>query len=236
MSETDDDDGFDKEAVREELREKYERDKRERETTERMSDLLLKGATMTNSHCGACGDPFFRQNGTTFCPSCHGGPEGVEASVDDADQGSDGQGHASQHARDEASAAATGRADDAAGRDDDPADAGPVAPGDSPATPGTGDAHESGRRTPPQSEPATEQPSTDSTRRRAPADTGQEPNRAHASAPGSTAGDRADAHDSLVAALEHFAREAASTDDPRYARECLEAAREAAEALSALRS
>ena len=232
MSETDDDDGFDKEAVREELREKYERDKREREATERMSDLLLKGATMTNSHCGACGDPFFRQNGTTFCPSCHGGPEGVEASVDDADQ----QDHTTQEPTDEAETAASGPADGAAGSDSAPADARAFAPGESPATPGTGDAHEPAGRSPPQSEPATERPSADSAQDRAPADPDPGTDRVPAPAAGPTPGDRADAQDSLVAALEHFAREAAATDDPRYARECLEAAREAAEALSALRS
>ncbi|MFD1586414.1 Sjogren's syndrome/scleroderma autoantigen 1 family protein [Halorientalis brevis] len=61
---------FDKEAEREKLREKYERDKQNRESTERMSDLLLKGATMTNSHCGTCGDPIFRHEGQQFCPTC----------------------------------------------------------------------------------------------------------------------------------------------------------------------
>jgi uncharacterized Zn finger protein (UPF0148 family) len=61
---------FDKEAERERLREKYERDKAKREATERMSDLLLKGATMTNAHCGECGDPVFRHDGQEFCPSC----------------------------------------------------------------------------------------------------------------------------------------------------------------------
>lgn len=91
MSETEDDDGgIDKEALREELREKYEADDAERDATQRMSDLLLKGATMTNSHCGTCGDPLFRQNGTTFCPTCHGGPEGVEASAPTTDP--DGKG------------------------------------------------------------------------------------------------------------------------------------------------
>ncbi|ELY70442.1 hypothetical protein C488_18550, partial [Natrinema pellirubrum DSM 15624] len=69
---------FDKEAEREKLREKYEQDQKEREATQRMSDLLLKGATMTNAHCGTCGDPLFQQNGTTFCPSCHGNPDAVE--------------------------------------------------------------------------------------------------------------------------------------------------------------
>ena len=236
MSETDDDGGFDKEAVREELREKYEKDKREREATERMSDLLLKGATMTNSHCGACGDPLFRQNGTTFCPGCHGGPDGVEASVDDADQGASDEDHTTQDSTEEASVPATGRADDAAGTENDPADARAFAPNESPATPDTSDAHEPARRRAPQSEAAAERPSADSTRGRGPADTGPKPDRTRLPAAASSGGDRADAHDSLVAALEHFAREAAATDDPRYARECLEAAREAAEALSALRS
>jgi uncharacterized Zn finger protein (UPF0148 family) len=62
--------GFDKEAERERLREKYDRDQEEREATQRMSELLLKGATMTNSHCDACGDPIFRHDGRTFCPTC----------------------------------------------------------------------------------------------------------------------------------------------------------------------
>ncbi|MEA5388710.1 Sjogren's syndrome/scleroderma autoantigen 1 family protein [Haloarculaceae archaeon H-GB11] len=61
---------FDKEAERERLREKYERDKAKREATEQMSDLLLKGATMTNAHCGECGDPIFRHEGQEFCPTC----------------------------------------------------------------------------------------------------------------------------------------------------------------------
>ena len=61
---------FDKEAEREKLREKYEQDQQEREATERMSDLLLKGATMTNAHCGTCGDPVFRYEGQEFCPTC----------------------------------------------------------------------------------------------------------------------------------------------------------------------
>ncbi|MUV90902.1 hypothetical protein GJ629_14200, partial [Halapricum sp. CBA1109] len=61
---------FDKEAERERLREKYDEEEDDRETTERMSELLLKGATMTNAHCGECGDPIFRYEGQEFCPSC----------------------------------------------------------------------------------------------------------------------------------------------------------------------
>jgi uncharacterized Zn finger protein (UPF0148 family) len=61
---------FDKEAERERLREKYERDEEKREVTERMSELLLKGATMTNAHCSDCGDPIFRYDGQEFCATC----------------------------------------------------------------------------------------------------------------------------------------------------------------------
>jgi len=61
---------FDREAEKERLREKLEREEQEREATEHMSDLLLKGATMTNAHCDACGDPIFRYDGQEFCPTC----------------------------------------------------------------------------------------------------------------------------------------------------------------------
>ena len=71
-----DDSGFDKEAEREKLREKYERDKEDRENTQRMSELLLQGATMTGKHCGDCGDPIFRYDGQEFCPTCQREVEG----------------------------------------------------------------------------------------------------------------------------------------------------------------
>ncbi|MFW5935622.1 MAG: Sjogren's syndrome/scleroderma autoantigen 1 family protein [Halolamina sp.] len=68
---------FDKEAEREKLREKLEKDERKRQETQRMSELLLQGATMTNDHCDRCGDPLFRDGGETFCPTCGG--DGAEA-------------------------------------------------------------------------------------------------------------------------------------------------------------
>jgi UPF0148 protein len=68
MSDTDD--GFDEEAVREELRQKYEDEREDREATARMSELLLQGATMTNQHCDRCGTPVFRYDGESFCPNC----------------------------------------------------------------------------------------------------------------------------------------------------------------------
>ena len=64
------DDDFDKEEERERLREKYEQDKQKREASERMSELLLQGATMTNQHCPECHSPVFSYEGTEFCPTC----------------------------------------------------------------------------------------------------------------------------------------------------------------------
>ena len=71
---------FDKEAEREKLREQFERDRQKRQQSERMSELLLKGATMTNKHHD-CGSPIFRWQGEEFCPSCEGpnGSGGTEA-------------------------------------------------------------------------------------------------------------------------------------------------------------
>ena len=62
--------GFDKEAEKEKLRAQLEREEENRRSTQHMSELLLKGATMTNKHCDTCGDPLFRYEGQEFCPSC----------------------------------------------------------------------------------------------------------------------------------------------------------------------
>ncbi len=83
-----DDDGFDEEAERERLREKYERDKQRREATQKMSELLLQGATMTNRHCEECGSPIFRYDGEEFCPSC-GGTTDVDQDATAADAAGD---------------------------------------------------------------------------------------------------------------------------------------------------
>ncbi|WP_338730201.1 Sjogren's syndrome/scleroderma autoantigen 1 family protein [Haladaptatus sp. DJG-WS-42] len=64
--------GFDKEAERQRLREQFKKDEANRKETERMSELLLKGATMTNKHCDTCGDPIFRYQGQEFCATCEG--------------------------------------------------------------------------------------------------------------------------------------------------------------------
>ncbi|WP_115864799.1 Sjogren's syndrome/scleroderma autoantigen 1 family protein [Halorussus litoreus] len=73
-----DDSGFDKEAEREKLREKYGQDD-DRENTRRMSELLLQGATMTGKHCNQCSDPIFRYDGQEFCPNCQREAEGGRA-------------------------------------------------------------------------------------------------------------------------------------------------------------
>ena len=216
---------FDKEAEREKLREKYERDRRDREATQHMSDLLLKGATMTNTHCDVCSDPLFRHQGTTFCPSCHGGPEGVEASVESGSPdaggeppgeaespraetadvgGTDGQGDGDEGMSGSMTSAAGGQADRTQGGDAAPAQVRPNG------------AAVAGR----------------------PAD-GSTPNRPTPPATGGTTGgedrDLDSATEALVAAPERFSRAAAETDDPRHAKACLEAAHEAARTLETVR-
>ena len=197
---------FDKEAERERLREKYERDQAEREATQRMSDLLLKGARMTNTHCDTCGDPLFQQNGVTFCPNCHGGPEAVDGSAPQAGA--------------EQTPDATAEPGETGGQavDDDPASSDAESPVSADETQRVSQeaTTESASREP---RPTTDRArSTEPTRSRHP----------------SGEADLEAGRKSLIEALERFASEAAATDDPRYARECLEAAREASEAIAAL--
>ncbi|MDJ1432802.1 Sjogren's syndrome/scleroderma autoantigen 1 family protein [Halostagnicola sp. A-GB9-2] len=238
---------FDKEAEREKLREKYERDKQEREATQRMSDLLLKGARMTNTHCNTCGDPLFQQNGTTFCPSCHGTAEGVEASVADQSAEEDARGTDAsdgQTASPESNSADPATAEGASGTVDAP-ESGPE-----PTESVSNDRSTGSRATPaqPRNEPepsnANETAAQPSDARDEPFDRSRTPSGDRSSrdpagnsrsSPAPVDGDLEVAQDALVESLERFARKAAETDDPRYAKECLEAAREASEALSALR-
>ena len=83
-------DEFDKEAEREKLREKFARDEQKREHTQRMSELLLKGATMTNKHCEQCSDPIFRHDGREFCPTCNRPANGDDASGNAPNAADDG--------------------------------------------------------------------------------------------------------------------------------------------------
>ncbi|NGM68661.1 hypothetical protein G6M89_06495 [Natronolimnobius sp. AArcel1] len=223
---------FDKEAEREKLRKKYERDKAEREATQRMSDLLLKGATMTNSHCGTCGDPLFQENGTTFCPSCHGNPDAVEGTDLEAQPEDDAAAQptpAQQRELDRQQPTAS--EDEGQSNSADSSDESDAA---------THDAQQHSAEPDPATElPDREPTSAASTRddSRQPSSTPRSSERTPSQPAPSTAtpsGDLESAHDSLVQALETWADEAARADDPRYAKECLEAAREASEALEAL--
>jgi len=224
---------FDKEAEREKLREKFADDDQKREHTQRMSELLLRGATMTNRHCDDCGDPIFRQDGQEFCPSCH--------TVDAADVDGDPETNVDGTTVDRAntgSATAAGETPDAKpqsqprGRN----------AGSQPRPTGEGsvsdlnrvDADADNTRDTQQIGSDTTQRPTDEPQRATPSS--RLPSESHST---STAGSPAtetvtDARDSLTRTLTRFARKAEATDDPRRAKEYLQAAHEAAEALSAL--
>jgi uncharacterized Zn finger protein (UPF0148 family) len=197
---------FDREAERERLREKYENDQRKRQSTQRMSELLLKGATMTNSHCEECGDPIFRHEGTEFCPTCQHGDDAAEAT-------------------NEATEAATDAADETPATPDaggSPDEAEGTEAGDTPTT-------ADGRPTPRTSGEVPSRATDGESRADATAVPSEQARRAPAAE-----GGRAAARASLERSLARFAQAAEETDDPRRARDRLAAAREAAEALAAL--
>ncbi|MFC5368272.1 Sjogren's syndrome/scleroderma autoantigen 1 family protein [Salinirubrum litoreum] len=228
---------FDREAAREELREKFERDNEKRKTTQRMSELLLKGATMTNRHCDTCGDPIFRYQGQEFCPTCQnasvdGGPDSVqdapdteassvESATDSTAQATDATDGTANRAADDASVPVEPASPDEAGAT--PADRRTQTPVDQPQ-PSTAD-HQRPTATPDpqQATPPAESPT--------PGSETAEPQ------PAPLAGDTADldtARASLVRTVTRYSREAESADDPRRAKELLSVAHEAAETLAAL--
>jgi len=206
-------DDFDKEAEREKLRKKYEKDKQEREATEQMSELLLQGATMTNSHCSECGDPIFRYDGQEFCPTCEkpvdSQPENGERADDETDQESIQVRSPSNEAR-----VKFGSAEE----DDQPEQANTQQTEQSHHQQ-TPDEHQ---QTPDEHQQTPETPTSRDQAQETPANTTGE-------------GGLAAAEQSLVRTLARFSKQAEATEDPRKAKEQLEAAREAAEALAALR-
>ncbi len=203
---------FDKEAEREKLRKKYARDEEKRAHTQRMSELLLQGATMTSSHCEQCGDPLFRHNGQTFCASCQA----------DADQSAAGTASSAEAPADvdvDAVSAVRGADDTSVSHLDAGDDAAPTASANSTkttdteaATHGAAGTAGAGRDTdlPAENRPRSTSAGTD------------------------RAADLTAARSSLERTVARFAKQAESTDDPRRAREHLAAAREAAETLDAL--
>jgi uncharacterized Zn finger protein (UPF0148 family) len=212
---------FDKEAEREKLREKFAKDEEKRQSTKRMSELLLKGATMTNRHCNSCGDPLFRFDGQEFCPSCQdatvsGGqiqlrnPSGRQEA---AEQSQSAEAETAETAESDPTAepAADARAEAESTpqvRDGDGADVEPTQP----PVPATDDAGAS----------------TATAAATAPVSTQSKPK-------GTGESNLDDARAALRRTVTRYAEEAERADDPRHARELLAAAHEAAETLAALR-
>ena len=200
---------FDKEAEREKLRKKFADDEKKRAGTRRMSELLLKGATMTNKHCNQCSDPLFRYNGQTFCPSCQT-DEAAQADTTATTESAPGT-NADSTATE---AAQTDTSDGAPDR----------SAVDHSTQPQVDQSVETAQSTR-QSEPVSSvtgrtektQSSVDASDR----------------TPTST-GDLTEARQSLTRTVTRFARDAERTDDPRRARELLSAAREAAATLAEL--
>jgi uncharacterized Zn finger protein (UPF0148 family) len=197
---------FDKEAEREKLRKKYADDEDTRADTKRMSELLLKGATMTNQHCDECGDPLFSHNGQTFCPTCQAT---AQQPADDQQQADTQQPTDTQQAN--GAQQPTTAAQSPATEPESSATQPQSTPTDTPATNGHPDASDS--RPPEPTQPPTQQ----STSQLSPPTEGL-----------------TTARQSLIGTITRFSQQAAKTDDPRRAKELLAAAREAAETLRAL--
>lgn len=239
---------FDKEAERERLREQYERDKQEREAAEQMSELLLQGATMTNAHCSECGDPIFRYDNQEFCPTC-------ERPVSRSDDGraTTGDETDTTSATDETIEVTT-PSDDArvafGGVDGSDSPTAADQTGTGASTDARADAETNGSPAPDdnrdpgpdrghdQSQPRDQNRRQETTDASA-ATRSRPQSSASATASTATAPDTATAtataRESLTEALVRFSEQAAATDDPRRAQDALAAAREAAEALAALR-
>ncbi len=201
-------DDFDREAEKRRLREKLEGDQESRKTTEHMSDLLLKGATMTNHHCDTCGDPIFRYDGEEFCPTCGETVEdGDPGSTGSADVETDDGGQGNEGDAESTVGSATGEADNET-TDDGPSPG--RREGERPAGTNASGVSASGRSVEQTTGRATETPRSE------------------------RPGDLGEARASLVRTLSDLAARAEAADDPRRARDLLEAAREAAETVAAL--
>jgi uncharacterized Zn finger protein (UPF0148 family) len=239
---------FDKEAEREKLREKYGDEDAQREATQHMSELLLKGATMTNQHCPNCGDPIFRHDGRTFCPTCN--QDGDASAADtNADRTADANTDTTADAPTDGTADATanGKANASpTGGDPDRQRAGSDSSGRGETTQPVSEAGGDERRTIDVSSDAADDgdAAASGSSRRPRTTPGGDPADTDARAPSNV--DAPDAVDPVavdgdaVAAvettLERFATAAARTDDAERAQECLAVVRDAAATLRSLRS
>jgi uncharacterized Zn finger protein (UPF0148 family) len=210
---------FDKEAEREKLREKYEADQQDREATERMSDLLLKGATMTNAHCGTCGDPIFRYEDREFCPTCQE-PVGEAADAETGDE-TEGVEQAPE-------AGAAGRSEttpDSAGQRRE------TNPETAPARDGNGAGIDApgadSEPTPAPARPGTDAPDTSG-------GDPEPPQRAPQTPQNAGTGDVADARRSVARTLARLAAQADASEDLERTTAYLAAVEDAADALAAI--
>ena len=204
---------FDKEAEREKLRKKFARDEQKRASTQRMSELLLKGATMTNKHCSNCSDPLFRYNDQTFCPSCEAAADpqtdadaDTETRTQPTTTGTQTEPNDTARQTDSQTAAESGQSQQ---------DATAESFADHPRQP---DTH------------STSDQSAASSTQRAVDNPGETTYTPLAAEDGGLTAARA----SLERTLTRFVQRAENTEDPRRARELLAAAREAAATLSEL--
>jgi uncharacterized Zn finger protein (UPF0148 family) len=175
---------------------------------------------MTNRHCEECGDPIFRHDGREFCPSC-----GNEVGGGSAAEAGEAPGDGTATPETEGDAAAANGSVESETTDPDPADSRATET----ARPGPSSAAAAQSRN---SSP--QRPEAQRTASRT-----AEPSRSDSQgSPPSRSADDAEsvgaARASLTRTLTRFARAAEAADDPRRARDNLEAAREAAEALAAL--
>ncbi len=176
-------------------------------------------------------------DGTTFCPSCHGNPDAVEGTELEAqpadEQSSVDQSTTAQAAADDRTDAASTETTTAAASEtpDYETDV------SSQREPSVTTPSQDERQSTPQSDVESSQADVSSRTADNRASEPSAPSRSPVPTqrPQPADGDLEAARDALVRTLEKFATEAAATDDPRYARECLEAAREAGETLSTLR-
>lgn len=229
---------FDREAEREKLREKFERDKQKREASEQMSQLLLQGATMTNQHCKECHSPIFRYEGREFCPTCQKEvDESGEFIRDVQTEGDDRQADESAN-----------RQPAAGGQQAEPADDKDSAPGEQTVGADTreptadrgqpADTEQSSTEADVQGEEPTAEESTETRptpapdRRPARVDP---PARREDPSAEATGGDLAAAEAALVREITALTRQAEETRDVGRERDLLAAAREAAETLQEVR-
>lgn len=249
---------FDKEAEREKLRRKLEDDREKRQHTQQMSELLLKGATMTNRHCGNCSDPIFRHNDEEFCPTCGAEADETAADRETATQEADEQGatvdadadaqaateRAADATRNETpvreNATATPRNDTTATRRDDAEST--TVPDDVANANGSNrrtehtPTHRTERRSDSPDTSTADSPDTSTEKNAGTEARSTESARSAPSAPSTTSidDDLGTARASLARTARTFAEAAEKTTDPNRAVEHLEAARKAAAALGEL--